>query len=1040
MTQRSMHDEIGQRYEAREMLNRYKADPALLVDDLHRLENLWVNVTPNAQFSPKYDRGFIARTFGPGSPYGQGGLGVAGGDSPLYASIAIGVKAGLQVRPEGAAVVSVISDLVDLDAAQRKKWGSHILSASPDLAATTAMTLAQMRGVMDDIAKTYPDAPVRDGAKRFLEERLLTLRDRGVTPGEEATATQLKSAFGAQAPPPGFTEAMDALKAQHPQGLTQQQLHEALDEWGNLFGEKLKADNDALRNDLKPLLEEADKKRRDKEWEAYELEVQNAQAWVSLCSTALTAVGAPPGAIRLCQIASAGITLVRAITLLTRDYSTPPGTINPVALASGAGAALTMVSLVSAASADPDPTSEMLKQIMAQLDDLAKQLHEVHKLVGELFSFAISMRSEMAETLATIRSDIQGLVSLYVDTERAKLISALHVYAAPAELAGATQQEVESRLAELATRAITEGSTELQTHGGPVYAGQFETVARALLTGTHAESFIGLLFDALGDLCFRLQLCSTSWPHRPPQEGPESERFDEMVPPGRVIAPLPLVNALTLFRRVATAHPSHVDRLPANGVTSITHYRRLVRAAAWMQMLLVAARAEEVLVSGVVRQQVALAGLVQQLSAIYRGFMNGRGDEARALPVETLFGLQTHVDSDWVVNSLRTLRTLHQLGSLGDPRIDFGPGWAYVHVTWSIGPQPVVRVQIDVREGYRDEFVKKGTWGKAARHIAMEADLAGDRNTISAWVSALLNNIFYLGPITWYGSGATETSTDWQLSSPPPAVGGVVPPHGIAAVPDGTGAFVAMKAREWAQAAIAAQVGTPGAEALRNKAQELARATLQCCALLKNHRPGVRPGQLPFSLARLVTQSEDFAIFSDVTRLFYGPELPAFFPVHERTAYRLPPTGAQDLWRYPLEPLVAHASMFDNAPERAAQLAELRKQIRAAPGFAAFAQQLPPQGETADGVAQPFASSRSVSCRGLLEQEMQFQIALVDPLRELLRWAAADTIGVEFASTFVAHDIRAETDLQWRENPLLFNPRERPVLWFADAWNPAAGD
>lgn len=1010
MTQRSMHNEIGQRYEAREMLNLYKGDPTLLVDDLKRLENLWVNVMPNAQFSPKYDRGFIARSLGPSSSYGQSGLGIAGSDSVLYSSIAIGVKALLQVRSDSAMGVSIISDLVDLDAAQRKKWGSHILSISPDVAATTALTLAQMSGVMNDIAKTYPSAVVRAGATQFLKERLDTLRDRGVTPGEDATPAQLESAFGAQAQLPGFKEVIDVLKAKHPHGVTQQQLHEALDEWGNSLGEKLKANTDALRNELMPLLEEAEKMRRQQEWDSYEDEVRKAQAWVSLCSTALTVVGAPPGATRLCQVASAGIELIRAITLLTRDYP-PAGTINPVALASGAGAALTIVNLVSAESAGPDPKSEMLKQIMGQLDELAKQLHEVHKLVGELFSFAVSMRSEMAETLSTIRSDIQGLVSLYADTERAKLISALHVYAASAELAGATQQEVENRLAELATHAITEGSTELQTHGGPVYAGQFETVARALLTGTHAESFIGLLSDALGDLCFRLRLCSTSWPHRPPQEGPESEHFDDMVPPGRVVAPVPLVNALTLFRRVAMAHPSYADELPADGVTSITHYRRLVRAAAWMQMLLVAAREEEVLVSGVVRQQVALAGLVQHLSAIYRGFMNGRGDEARALPVEVLFGLQAQADSDWVVNSLRTLRVLHQLGALGDPRIEFGPGFAYIHVTWSIGPLPVARMQIDVHGGYRDEFMmKRGAWDKAARKIVMEADLTKDRDTIAAWVKALLNNILFLGPITWYHSSTSQTSTDWQLSPPPIAAAGGDPPHGIAAVPDGTGAFVGMKAREWAQAAIAAQAGTPGAETLRSLAHELARATLQCCALLKNHRPGVRPEQLPFSLARLVSQSEDFAIFSDVTRLFYGPGLPAFFPVHERTAYRLPPTGAQDLWLYPLEPLVAHAFIFDNAPERAAPLSELKRRIRASPGFAAFAQQLPPKGESADGVAQLFANSRSISCRSLLEQEMQFHISRADPLRGLSRWALEDTAGVDLASTFVADDIHAETD------------------------------
>jgi hypothetical protein len=871
----SITENLGHRYEALQAAEKYRLHPELLIDDMYRLDNAWAGVMPQQPWSQTYERGFFASNFGPGSVMSREGLGlgISGSNAALYVSLASGVKAGLELVPGVGIATNILSGLADLDQRKRAEWGNHILADDPEKGYEVALSLSQLRSVMSDMALTYPEASVRAGATRFIEEQLEELRNRGITTADKAS----KEALAASAP----TEELKS-KVQEA----------AIDEGGNErdddsfeaalqeLAAQIVRDREAMNSALAPLLDQAAEQRKANDWGAYQEAMNQAKGWASVMGSMISATGDPTGGARFSQCAQAAIELSTSISRLSRDFQAN-GEINAVALASGVGAAFVLFqALQSQGGNNPEAyISSILTQVLEKLDQIASELHQIHVLIGDLFSFTQSLRSSLISAISSLRDDLASFTALYTSIERQRLYSAIAATTAAAQVEAASYEAIERDLVEIATLAIVDGSQPVHTHGpGLPYSNQYREAVNTIVGAAHAEAFYGVLADALRDLKSRFNWLNCNWTGIPPSmDIPNQERFDQLLTNGQVVAPRALALALTSFRDVLGAHPDHAPHNAVAGITSVSRYHALIRASIWMNGLGVAAKTEELINAAVFSIHIQFCELVSTLQACHKAYLTSRGPEGSKVPSDILFGQWPYPTNDWTIWTFRTLQTLYRMGYLTNLAIGGDFQESRLEGKWfvndgqqrAIGAISVIRAPDEYGPNWYERVFKE----------------ISDDQSVHAELERRCRPNATFERVLWYefSNGAIVEYLNWKQTNPAGLLANSIAPKS---------GQIEERAKTWARESVASASNIPHLSSnLKAQIGALKRTCIQTLVLLKNAYPGFSRASLPASLRSIIEAAEDdFFLFEDVTRCFYGSNLIGLFIFAKPNAtLRLPP-------------------------------------------------------------------------------------------------------------------------------------------------------
>lgn len=957
--------DLGHRYEALQAVEKYRAHPELLIDDMYRLDNTWAGVMPQQAWSQTYERGFFASNFGPGSVRGREGLGlgISGSNAALYVSLASGVRAGLELVPGVGVATNILSGLADLDQRKRAEWGNHILADNPDKGYEVALSLSQLRSVMSDWALTYPEASVRAGARQFVEEQTEELRNRGITTADKAS----KEALAASAP----TEALKSSirEASVDDGGNERDAAEFEAALQELAAEMVR-DREAMTSALAPLLDQAAEQRKAKDWGAYQEAMNQAKGWASLMGTMISSTGDAAGGARFYQCAEAAIELSTSISSLSRDFQAN-SEVNAVALASGVGAAYVLFqAFQSQGQNSPEAyLVGMLTKVLEKLDEIASELHQVHVLIGDLFSFAQSLRSSLVSAIGSLRDDLAGFTSLYTSIERQRLYSDIATTSAAAQVDAASYEAIERDLVDIATRAIVDGSQPVHTHGpGLPYSNQYREAVQTIVGAAHAEAFYGVLADALPELTSRFGWLKTTWTGHPPSTDiPEKERFDQLLTNGRIVAPGPLALALSSYRSVLAAHPYHAPTGVAAGITSVDRYHALIRASVWLNGLGVAAKNEELINAAIISVHIQFCALVSTLQACHKAYLTSRGPEGSKVPSDILFGQWPYPTDDWTTWTFRKLQTLYRMGHMTNLSIGGDFQDSRLEGTWfvnegqqrAVGAISVIRAPDEYGPGWYERLFKE----------------VADDQSVHAELDKRCRPNARFERIVWYEfiNGANFQCINWKRT----------PGNGFFAqslVPDSS--QIEERAKTWARESIASAANSPHISSnLKAQISALKRTCIQALVLLKNAYPGLSRTSLPPRLRSLIEAAEDdFFLFEDVTKVFFGRGLIKFFIFGKANAtLRVPPGDIAVSEFYSIAELTADASVkWDDIDAAKARFKSLEAAM-ADFGLADCATGVSPVRTAGGGLDRlawdALGNLRSATCAGELSREISYQLS-----------------------------------------------------------------
>lgn len=888
---------IKAQFEAGQFPSRYVNNPELIVDDLYRLDNAWAGVMPNAPWRDRYERGFMASNFGPGSVAGRYGMALGASGTSLagkvYDVLASIVKSGMATTRGGAAIASIIADGVKLDTEERRVLGNRMMAADASLAYNTANNLADLRQVMPDIAATYPEGSVRAGATQWIKDYDAMLSERGIASADNASPDQL-----AKAVPPGSDlsqKVKDAADAAYVTGGndTAVEMNEFKKNLVKL-GAQISGAQEQLTALQEQALAEVEKCRSTQEWGKFEARIQDARGLSSLGASFLSIAGDPKGAQQFQNLSQNGISLVQAFSKFAQNNAL--GVLDIASMATGVGCALAIIQVFSGSpeSSESAMLQGALKAINERLEAIATELREVHILLADVYAATLATQMALTYAVERVAVKLDDFIQAYTDVERKSGINRIRLTAQKLQAGAAGSDEIELGLIDICSTALLEGSQQVHTRAVGAYGSSFVLMIPLLLSSNGVEEFSGLIADALVETAAFVNE-PIQWRKRCSEALiPESERFNNMLDTGsNSCSPVLLTLALQECRAVLHTHPNHEPVIAPPALSSIDHYHRIFRANMWMCELYSEAKSDAIWRAAIVRVQVLLATMVDSLKQVYLEALKTHGVRAQGLPVEFLFGLNPFVCGDWASRCMDNLDTLIRFGlidgvDIQDPIFNGRRSITATYISKASGIRSTATL-VFTAIPYRAQtaLIQEQMLELPLLVTAGSRAAGGDTMSDADRYSKLVPLQFHS---EWDSGGAGVIQSDLYAvvwSTPENVQLNEATEADLAQSKLSVPRFpdlplVAERAQSWAKESFASVWNNKDFSLLFVHAgDQIKRALVQCIALLKNKFPGMDVGGLMPSLSGLIAAANEDFSFDDIKRHFYGQDLKAMFLCNE---------------------------------------------------------------------------------------------------------------------------------------------------------------